>query len=131
MRQGLFSLILKLLLAATTFAQSELPEENRYVFRKIPDVLVQTAHEQIRLSEIYTSSFMSKAAHRSHMAFVGQNSSSPGHEEILQQHRIRFFAADAFQNPRRGMSETFQCGQRKLRFASRWTQRACGLFQNT
>ncbi len=54
MRQGLFSLILVLLLAASTFAQSELPEENRHVFRKIPNVLIETAQGEIRLSEIYT-----------------------------------------------------------------------------
>lgn len=54
MRQGFFSLILIPLLAASAFAQPELPEENRYLFRKIPDILVKTSHEEIRLSEIYT-----------------------------------------------------------------------------
>lgn len=56
MRQSLFSLILILLLAASTFAQSELPEESRYVFRKIPNVLIETAQGEIPLSEIYTRS---------------------------------------------------------------------------
>ena len=54
MRQGLFSLILIPLLAASAFAQPELPEENRYVFRKIPNALIKTPHEEIHLSEIYT-----------------------------------------------------------------------------
>ncbi|MDD5558345.1 SCO family protein [Candidatus Methylomirabilis sp.] len=54
MRQSLFSLILIPLLAASAFAQPELPEENRYVFRKMPNALIKTAHEEIHLSEIYT-----------------------------------------------------------------------------
>lgn len=54
MRQGLFSLILIPVLAASAFAQPELPEENRYVFRKIPNALIKTVHEEIHLSEIYT-----------------------------------------------------------------------------
>lgn len=54
MRQGLFSLILIPLLAASAFAQPELPEENRYVFRKMPNALIKTAHEEMHLSEIYT-----------------------------------------------------------------------------
>jgi hypothetical protein len=40
--------------AASAFAQSELAEENRYVFRKIPNTLIKTPHEAIHLSEICT-----------------------------------------------------------------------------
>ena len=54
MRQGLFSLILIPLLATSAFAQPELPEENRYVFRKISNALIKTPHEEIRLSDMYT-----------------------------------------------------------------------------
>lgn len=43
-----------LLPAASAFAQPALPDENRYVYRKIPDIVVQTAHKEIRLSEMYT-----------------------------------------------------------------------------
>lgn len=43
-----------LLPAASAVAQPALPDENRYVYRKIPDVVVKTSHEEIRLSEMYT-----------------------------------------------------------------------------
>ncbi|MBI4475267.1 MAG: SCO family protein [Acidobacteria bacterium] len=56
MRQGLFSLILVLFGAAWAVAQPELPDENRFVFRKVPDVTIETAQGEIRLSEIYTES---------------------------------------------------------------------------
>lgn len=54
MRQGLFSLMLLPLLASSTFAQPELPEENRYVFRKMPNALIKTPYQEMRLSEMYT-----------------------------------------------------------------------------
>ncbi|CBE67860.1 MAG: redoxin domain-containing protein [Candidatus Methylomirabilis oxygeniifera] len=44
-----------LLPAASAFAQPALPDENRYVYRKIPDIVVQTAQKEIHLSEIYTT----------------------------------------------------------------------------